>query len=168
MKKNKTSRKISTTEDCVEQIFNNLDIFFLKKEEAKKICENSKRYNKQAHVIIKVFRIVQLLALLFFSFDLITPQKEILGKQIIGFSLLIVSVTNIIIYAISPEEKYIDKSRKYTMLVDYYNKIKKIADDINVRNTLADNKKEGNFIVDSYLKVEELCSEYEQKEANET
>lgn len=54
------------------------------------------------------------------------------------------------------------------MLVDYYNKIKKIADDINVRNTLADNKKEGNFIVDSYLKVEELCSEYEQKEANET
>lgn len=168
MGKSKTNRKISSTEDCIEEIFSNLDIFFIKKEEAKKNWENSKRINKRKNLIIKVSKIVQLLALLFFSYDLITFKNELLDRQIIGFSLLIVSVFTIIIYSVNSDEKYTDKRRKYNTLVEYYNKVKKIADDINVRNTLSDNKKKGNFVLDSYLKVEELCGEYELKQANET
>ena len=106
---------------------------------------------------------------MFIGLYFIIFPKELFGRQIIGVILLVASLIDIF-YGFVPEENHIDKFRKHRTLVEYCNKIDEIATSTLseiLKNELSDNKKDPNFVFDSYLKVQELWREYIQKEADE-
>ena len=157
------NRKSINVEDCVTEVLNILDVFRDEKEKAKEDCENSNIVTKRLNKIGKMITILTQGCLALISLYFVITPKEMFYTQNIEWILFVVSVLTIIHVTIF-EVKWSDKCNKYLTVLKYYHKVDEIVDNIIIK--FSKNKKDANFVFDSYLKIQQLCREYELEEAN--
>lgn len=155
------NRKSNTAEDCVNEILRLEDIIRDKKEKAKEYFDRSNAVTKGLNKIGKVITILIQSSLALISLYFVMSPKEFFDIQNIEWILFVISVLTLI-YVTILEVKPSNKFDKYMTVLKYYHKIEEIVDNIIVE--VSKNNNDFNYIFDSYLKVQQLCRDYELEE----